>query len=279
MILVGKKSVRSFYTLPVSTLRLTGNKAQIPFDRTLPIIRGIILILISLILPLSSYSQGEFNNWYFGEHAGITFNNGAPIALTNCATSFSNQFATCSISDSLGNLLFYSDGFRVYNRNHTIMPNGHFINGQDFSQHQAVFCVPSLQDTNLFFLFTIDWYFTNLYPNPLGLRYSIIDMQLEGGLGDIQAGQKNIPIPSAWDACYNVSGTRHQNNKFAWVVTRKYHNSSYYASYLVSNSGLDTTAVLSNSLIPLNIDPTDTTLSDYSEIIKISPDGKKLIST
>ena len=245
-----------------------------------PFLRNVISnTLICILFPLFLYSQGEFNNWYFGEHAGITFNNGAPIALTNCATSFSNQFATCSMSDSLGNLLFYSDGFRVYNRNHSIMPNGHFINGQDFSQHQAVFCVPSLQDTNLFFLFTIDWYFTNLYPNPLGLRYSIIDMQLDGGLGDIQAGQKKIPIPSAWDACYNVTGTRHQNNKFAWVIARKYYNSSFYISYLISNSGLDTIPVLSPSLIPLSINPSDTTLSDYNDIIKISPDGKKLIAT
>jgi len=241
--------------------------------------RFFSLGIILLILSYSGYSQGEFNNWYFGDHAGITFNNGAPVALTNCATSFWQQFATWTTSDSLGNLLFYSDGWRLYNRNHVIMSNGHFINGWAPWQSQSVFCVPFLQDSNLFFLFTIDGQFSPHFPNPLGLRYSIIDMQLDGGLGDIQSGQKNIPIPSAWDACNNVTGTRHQNNKFVWVVTRKYHNSSYYASYLVSNTGLDTTAVLSPSLISIYINHADTTVSDYSEIIKISPDGKKLISS
>jgi uncharacterized protein (TIGR02145 family) len=239
----------------------------------------IFIWKICILFPLFLFSQGEFNNWYFGHHAGITFNNGAPVALTNCANAFQQNFATCTESDSLGNLLFYSDGSNVFNRNHTIMPNGHSLNPIGWWATQIVFCVPSLQDTNLFFLFTIDKYFTSGYPNPHGLRYSIIDMQLDGGLGDIESGQKNIPIPSAWDACENVTGTRHHNNKFAWVVTRKYYNSSYYASYLVSNTGLDTTAVLSNSLIPLNIDPLDSSNSNYSEIIKISPDGKKLLST
>jgi len=236
----------------------------------------IFLCKICILFPLFLFSQGEFNNWYFGYHAGITFNNGAPVALTNCANAFHNNFATCSVSDSLGNLLFYSDGFNVFNRNHNIMPNGHGLNLTGGFQTQIVFYVPFLQDTNLFFLFTIDIYPTSSYPTPNGLRYSVIDMQLDGGLGDIQSGQKNIPIPSAWDACQTVTGTRHRNNKFAWVVTRKYYNSSYYASYSVSNTGLDTIAVLSNSLIPININGGP---SQIIETIKISPDGNKLIST
>jgi len=156
------------------------------------------------------------------------------------------------------------------------MPNGLHIM-YPFTSFQGIFCVPSLQDTNIFYLFTVGTAFSNGHP-PLGLMYSIIDMQLDGGLGDIQSGQKNIPIPSAWDACITVTGTRHQNNKFAWVVTRKYHNSSYYASYLINNTGLDTIPVLSNSLIPINVQSNGTP-SDESFTIKISPDGNKLITS
>lgn len=88
-----------------------------------------ILILISI----NAFSQKEANNWYFGAHAGITFNDGNPEVLMNSAMSF--QFGTSSISDSAGNLLFYTDGEHVYNRNHQQMPNGYDLKG--FSQSQT----------------------------------------------------------------------------------------------------------------------------------------------
>jgi len=237
--------------------------------------RFFSLGIFLLILSYSGYSQGEFNNWYFGHRAGITFNSGTPVALTNCAPAFWNSFATITESDSSGNLLFYSDGNKVFNRNHLVMPNGNLLN--PLTLYQPVFSVQSLQDSNLFFLFIVDWDFTSVYPNPMGLRYSVIDMQLNGGLGDIPSGQKNISIPSGWDACWEVTGTRHRNNKFAWVVTRKWHNSYSYASYLVSDTGLDTTAVLSNSMVPLNLN-SNSNMLNYCDIIKISPNGNKLIS-
>ena len=237
----------------------------------------IFLIKICILFPFFCISQGEFNNWYFGYHAGITFNNGAPVALTDCSTAFDNYAAPITVSDSLGNLLFYSDGLKVFNRHHLVMPNGHDVNPLAATWgHQIVFSVPSLQDTNIFFLFTVDSQYGTSYPNPEGLRYSIIDMQLDGGLGDIPTGQKNIPIPSAWDAALDITGTRHHNNRYTWIVARKLYNSFNYASYLISNTGIDTTAVLSNSIIPIN----DVAGSPSALIwsLKISPDGNKLIA-
>ncbi len=233
---------------------------------------------ICMLFPLFLFSQGEFNNWYFGDHAGITFNNGAPVALTDCSHGFYGTWVSCTISDSLGNLLFYSDGCKVWNKNHSMMPNGSILD-PGWQGYQCIFCVPSLQDHNLFYLFSVGPAYSNTHPDPLGLRYSIIDMQLDGGLGDIQPGQKNIPVPSGWDVCENVTGTRHRNNHFAWVVSRKWYNSSYYASFLISQTGLDTTAVLSNSLIPINVTQPNGTPSDGIEEIKISPDGIKLITS
>jgi hypothetical protein len=68
------------------------------------------------------FSQGEFNNWYFGEHAGLNFASGTPVVLTNCSPLFFCEFTTATVSDSSGNLLFYADYSRVFNRNHAIMP-------------------------------------------------------------------------------------------------------------------------------------------------------------
>ena len=69
-----------------------------------------------LLLPFIGFSQGEFNNWYFGNKAGITFNSGLPVVLTD-GQMLVKRASVC-VSDSLGNLLFYSDGDQVWNRNH-----------------------------------------------------------------------------------------------------------------------------------------------------------------
>ena len=254
-----------------------GNPKGIIFQmNSKPILRRFCCI-VCILFPLLVFPQGEFNNWYFGDHTGITFNNGAPIALTNCSAGFYDQQVSCTVSDSLGNLLFYSDGWNVYNRNHQIMPNGLQID-MTFASNQGIFCVPFLQDHNLYYLLTAGRGYNNSHP-PVGLRYSIIDMQLDGGLGDIETGQKNIQIPSGWDDCNTVTGTRHMNNHYAWVVSRKWHNSSYYTSYLIDQNGIDTTAVLSNSLITMNVTPPYAGPSDLTWTIKISPDGKKLVTS
>jgi uncharacterized protein (TIGR02145 family) len=248
---------------------------MIRLGKTARTIRLLVLCIISLIFPVFSFSQGEFNNWYFGDHAGVTFNYGTPVALTNCSTAFWETGTSITVSDSLGHLLFYSDGVKVYNKHHFVMPNGYGLNPYPDLGTQIIFYVPYLHDSNFYYVFTVGIPWDTAHRNPEGLRYSVIDMQLDTALGDIPAGQKNILIPSAWDAGMNVTGTRHRNNKFAWIVSRKYHYSSYYTSYLINDTGLDTTAVLSNSLLPIN---PNTPHEHLMREIKISPDGNQLIA-
>jgi len=54
---------------------------------------------------LVSQAQGEANIWYFGQNAGIDFNSGSPVALTNGQLVTDEGCAT--ISNSSGQLLFY----------------------------------------------------------------------------------------------------------------------------------------------------------------------------
>jgi hypothetical protein len=39
------------------------------------------ILYFFVIFPLFAFSQGEFNTWYFGQHAGISFTSGVPVAL------------------------------------------------------------------------------------------------------------------------------------------------------------------------------------------------------
>ena len=80
-----------------------------------------------MFFSIKSYSQGEANNWYFGNYAGVNFNGVVPIPLTN--GQMSKQEGCASISDASGNLLFYTNGQLVFNSNHVLMPNGIGLNG------------------------------------------------------------------------------------------------------------------------------------------------------
>jgi len=56
-------------------------------------------------------------------------------------------------------------------------------------------------------------------------------MRLDGGLGDIEPSNKNIPVPGAGTAWQAVTGTRHWNNKDIWIVTTiTYFDSIKYAA-------------------------------------------------
>lgn len=71
-----------------------------------------IIFLGLILLGATVYPQKEYSNWYFGKHCALTFNNGYPESLPEG----NNMHDGASISDSLGNLLFYTDGQVVYDR-------------------------------------------------------------------------------------------------------------------------------------------------------------------
>jgi len=159
----------------------------------------------------------------------------------------------------------------VYNRNNIRTPNGTLCNNNYSNNPQTFFTVQNLTDDSTYYIFSV----INAYPPssfPRGLVYSILDLRLDGGLGDIVPGQKSIPIYSGRYAGSVLTGTRHNNNKDVWIIVHNYKNSNNYLSYLVNSAGIDTTPVVSPSLVSL-MD------SSYQRLnsIKISPDGTKLV--
>ncbi len=147
--------------------------------------KKIVLLFFILLNTTLAFTQEEANTWYFGRNAGIDFSSGNPVALTNGQL---NTFeGSSTISDKNGNLLFYSDGATVWNRNHIIMPNGTGLLGNS-SSSQSALIVPNPTISNIYYLFTVDAQENNTN----GVNYSIIDMNLDNGDGDIST--KNIPL-------------------------------------------------------------------------------------
>lgn len=217
------------------------------------------LFLLFLLIPIVSFAQKEANIWYFGVHAGLDFNSGNPVVLTDGQVNTIEGCAT--ISDSNGSLLFYTDGITIWNRNHTAMPNGTGLLG-DPSSSQSGIIVPKPGTTNIFYVFTVDQ-----LAGLNGLSYSEVDMSLEGGQGDVTSNKNiNLLTPTT----EKISAISHANGNDIWVVTHDWDTNNFY-SYLVSPLGVSSTP---------QIWPTGDVVGGISSnaigVLKISPDGTKL---
>ena len=139
---------------------------------------------------MAVFAQRQASNWYFGYGAGIQFD-----LATNSTNSVNNgQLFTnegcSSISDEDGNLLFYTDGTTVWNKQHTIMTNGIGLYG-DNSSAQSAIIVPKPDDPNIYYIFTVDTSVGDLDPDN-GFNYSVVDMTLDGGLGAVTSKNVNL---------------------------------------------------------------------------------------
>lgn len=198
-----------------------------------------------LIIFYSTYlkSQKEDRIWYFGgtlsntttPGAGLDFNSGSPIPLSNSAMGLTEGSATQC--DKNGNLLFYSNGMTIWDKTHNIMFNGNGLGGH-YSAEQSVLFIPFPCDTNKYYLFGQDGQPT--CPGT-GLYYSIIDMSLNGGLGGVTS-TKAVHLLSGTNEW--LTGTRHANGTDFWVVTAKFDSTIFY-SYKVSSLGISS-PVISN---------------------------------
>ncbi len=215
-------------------------------------------LLFLLFIILNSFSQKQTAFWYFGVQAGLNFNSGNPIALTDSQMATNEGCAT--ISDFNGNLLFYTDGTTVWNKNHEIMQNGDGLNG-DFSSTNSAIVIPKPNDINVYYIFTVDD-----LGGSNGLQYSEVNMLLDGGLGGVTSNKNNILHTPTTE---KVTAVKHQNDTDWWLMAHKW-NSSEFTAYLVTNTGISP-PIISN--IGTNLTGT---VSNTVGAIKFSPDGSKL---
>jgi len=228
----------------------------------------IALYFSIFFMVLSGYSQQEAANWYFGDRAGLTFNTGSPIALTNGEL---NQLEGCaSISTSNGVLLFYTNGVVIYNANHQIMANGSGLLGSDSSTQSAIIIKQPLH-TDRYYVFT-----TAAEGNSNGMAYSVVDMSLNGGLGDVLPAEKNIHLDGPMTE--KLTAVYHENQQDIWVLSHRL-NSDIFVGYLVTAAGISSSPVLS-AAGKVNVGGTTGPTLGIGALgyLKASPDGRKLAS-
>jgi gliding motility-associated-like protein len=219
--------------------------------------------ILILLLSITGWSQNQTNWWFFGSNAGIDFNSGAPVP--NNVGQLDTIEGCSAISDACGALLFYTDGITVWDANHQIMPNGTGLLGNPSSTQSAII-LPLPDDPDLYYVFSISINGTN------GLYYSVVDMRLNGGTGDVITTQKNIQLIA--NSTEKLFAAAAANGRDAWVVS--------YAEQVAGSSRFD--QFYAFKLTPSGIDLSATALShiprtqttDKRGYLKVSPDGSKV---
>jgi hypothetical protein len=161
----------------------------------------------------------------FGNHAGINFNTIPPTAIDSTSVTnedpypiphFLNNYYTASICDSNGNLLFYTDGVKVWDKRNSIIER--YLGRWPWSLYTIPLVCPYPGNDSLYYLFGVS---KGSYANRL--QYLTINMKGNGGFGEIV-----YPMPSTLNNYFKVlltnasvllAGTTHCNGKDAWIVS------------------------------------------------------------
>ncbi len=192
------------------------------------------ILIFAFFIHLNTYAQKENNIWCLGYNMEFNFNK-SPAEISVYQNSNPNLYSdyTCSsISDSLGNLLFYTDGITVFNRYHDTMKNGNNLFGNLFTRGQIILKKPGTK--NIYYIFTSGM------PNTYGLArdasYSIVDMSLDSGRGKIVS--KNTLLTKNYGNI--LTAVLHNNKRDFWICLPPSNNDSMFVFKLTQN-GLDKT--------------------------------------
>jgi hypothetical protein len=216
----------------------------------------VFYIIISIFISNNAFSQGEANNWFFGNRVGITFNTGKPSPITTGLTE--TYDGSASISTRNGRMLFYADGTLV--RDSTNKDIYRLTPGA-FPSSNAVIIVPRPSHPQNYFIFNTD---ANGYK--FGLRYSELSMNV--GTGKLDSTKWNVELNSK--ASNKLTAVQHSNGVDFWVLNHLINSDKIYA-WLVTSSGVNPYPVISRTGVYIT-----KTTKDILGCMKVSPGGNKI---
>ena len=220
------------------------------------------ILLLVIICCNSVFSQKQTDKWYFGNGAALDFGTGTPSVIASGMGGYAPSEGCSVMSDASGNLLFYTDGVTVINKNHLQMANGSGLMG-GVSSTQAALIVPQPGSNGIYYIFT-----TDDYGGPNGLRYSIVDMNLAAGIGSVTVKNSLLLNPST----EKITAVKDPFNNRYWVVGHEWGSNVFY-SYALTSTGLSVG-------IPSAIGTAHTgTMQNTYGQMKFNPCGNKIALT
>jgi gliding motility-associated-like protein len=260
------------------------------------------------MLSYACFAQKEASNWYFGRRAGIKFNDDGSVAVLTGSLMYTNEGCS-TISDAAGNLLFYTDGRNIWDRNHVVMPNANYNAGTgllgDPSSTLSGIIVPNETNPDIYYVFTVDEpHHVNaaVYPAQYvgsyvegnitqgqptaddgynnGLNYSVVDLSVtgtNGSMGDVTLANAHLltydpaNIEEAKYKCSEkITAVKNYDGTGYWVLS---HFIDRFYAYYVDENGVNPTPVITQ-IAP--VVPTSGYRRNALGCFKASPDGRHL---
>ncbi|MBK8681650.1 MAG: T9SS type A sorting domain-containing protein [Bacteroidetes bacterium] len=172
------------------------------------------LIIISIVTILCNYTKAQYRhiNWCFADSIGLNFSTTPPAIFECSLTSYNNSssISVSCISDETGNLLFYTNGNKVWNKEHNLMQNGSGLFGIWSSDYPYIYplIIPKPHDENIYFLFH----------GSEPVYYSLIDISYNDGLGKVIDKNKLLETPWPNNSTHKLNAVKHGNGRDWWII-------------------------------------------------------------
>jgi gliding motility-associated-like protein len=239
----------------------------------------IFLTLLVLGLFLIGNAQNAGNVWHFGNGCVLDFNSNPPsVSGGITATQIYTNEGSAVQCDASGQLLFYTDGSYIWDRNNNLMPRNLLIPGGvgnlggNSTSTSSALIVPNPGNANQYYVFAIApeaGSIPALIPFS-GLSYVVVDMTLNGGFGDFLQD----PIVLIEPTTEKVTATPHCNGTDYWILTHEWDSNRFFA-FQVTASGISPPVISSSGIAHVDADNN----GNFAEAIgymKCSPDGSKV---
>ena len=138
------------------------------------------------------------------------------------------------MSDTLGNLLFYTNGVQVYNKNYQKMCGSDTLNQGYYSWgycdlgcriNQGVISLPQPGHSNTYYLFHSRVPNTDIDGHKEGVYYSTIDISQDNGLGCVTSLRNPIITNDSLDG--RMTACRHANGRDWWIIVFRFKTGEY----------------------------------------------------
>jgi hypothetical protein len=242
-----------------------------------------LALLLSFTISFTTNAQPNRDKyrdkvWIFGgfswHNYGLIFNNNGSTDTISYNASNSISAVSTSLCDTSGQLIAYSNGIYIVNKNHQKMINGDSL---DFGQYWQIYSpygssgvqggvtilpMPNVKKSALMLYHDIEPLSNGGY-GCFGFKAAFIDLNRNNGNGvvvqkDIQVFQDSMQAPL-------ITACRHANGRDWWLIGVKWGLDKYYKALVTPNGIVNK---------PTQIMPrVNTTVTDGSIIAKYSPDG------
>jgi hypothetical protein len=202
--------------------------------------------------------------WHFGSKAALQFTSNS-VSATASPSSLNTLEGSASISDASGNLLFYTDGSKVYDKMGDMMAGGD-LGANNNSTTQSSIIVPKPGSSSSYYLF---YNKINQNNGTKTIYYVEVDMSANGGNGAVLSTNSGAICGGS----SHEKLTAIRDGEAIWILAIQ---GAYVCASKITSAGVNVASNYSTSMQNILGNSLNTISNDIG-YLKASPDGNKLV--